>query len=229
MCVKRDDCREVIQEAWNSSTFVAIPEGVASNLQKCEAALTNWNQNVVGNIQKKIHEKKRALNSLTMEDSGTGGAVINQLRREINDLLDSEETIRRQRSKVHWYREGDRNTKFFHARASERRKKNSILGIWNDDDIWCESKESIVAIAVSYFEKIYSTSSPSGISEVVDALPRCVTEDMNAELTKVFTRDEVINALQQLYPTKAPGPDGITNTWGRPLSLEDPRFKCLQN
>ena len=69
------------------------------------------------------------------------------------------------------------------------------MGIWNDDDIWCESKESIVAAVVSYFEKIYSTSSPSGIREVVDALPRCVTEDMNAELTKVFTRDEVIKAL----------------------------------
>ena len=165
---------------------------------------------MVGNIQKKIYEKKRTLNSLTMEDNGNGGAEINQLRREINDLLDSEETIWRQRSKVHWYREGDRNTKFFHARASERRKKNTILGIWNDDGFWCESKESIVATTVSYFEKIYSTSSPSGISEVVDALPRCVTEDMNAELTKVFTRDEVTTTLQQLHPTKASGPDGMS-------------------
>ena len=32
---------------------------------------------------------------------------------------------------------------------------------------------------------------------------------MNAKLTKVFTRDEVIIALQQLHPTKAPGPDGM--------------------
>ena len=145
MWVNREDCREVIQEAWNSGTFATTPEGVASNLQKCEAALTNWNQIVIDNIQKKIHEKKRALSSLTMEDSGTMGAEINQLRKEINDLLDNEETIWRQRSKVHWYGKGDRNTKFFHARASERRKKNSILGIWNDDGIWCESKESIVA------------------------------------------------------------------------------------
>ena len=70
------------------------------------------------------------------------------------------------------------------------------MGIWNDDGFWCESKESIVAAAVSFFEKIYSTSSPSGISEVVDALPRYVTEDMNVELTKVFTRDEVTTALR---------------------------------
>jgi len=47
----------------------------------------------VGNIPKKILEKKRALTSLTIEDRGTRGAEVNQFRREINDLLDSEETI----------------------------------------------------------------------------------------------------------------------------------------
>ena len=35
-------------------------------------------------------------------------------------------------------------------------------------------------------------------------------DDMNADLTKAFTRDEVINALKQLHPTKAPGPDGMS-------------------
>ena len=84
------------------------------------------------------------------------------------------------------------------------------MGLWNDDGVWCESKDSIVATAISYFEKIYSTSSPSGISEVTCALSRCVTDDMNADLTKVFTRDEVTNVLKQLYPTKAPGPDGMS-------------------
>ena len=84
------------------------------------------------------------------------------------------------------------------------------MGLWNEDGVWCENKDSITAAAISYFEKIYSTSSPSGINEVTHALSRCVTEDMNAELTKAFTRDEVINALKQLHPTKAPGPDGMS-------------------
>ena len=211
MWAKRDECREVIETAWSSGTLAATPDEIASNLQRCEIALTNWNQRVVGNIPKKIQEKKRALNSLSMIDRGIRGAEVNQLRREINELLDCEETIWRQRSKTHWYREGDRNTKFFHARASERRKKkNTILGLWNDGGVWCESKDNIVATAISYFKKIYSTSSPCGISEVTCAVPRCVTEDMNAELTKVFTRDEVTNVLKQLHPTKAPGLDGMS-------------------
>ena len=38
---------------------------------------------MVGNIQKKIQEKKRALNSLSIDDRGTRGVEINQLRREL--------------------------------------------------------------------------------------------------------------------------------------------------
>ena len=95
--------------------------------------------------------------------------------------------------------------KFFHARASERRKKNSILGLWNKDGVWCESKESITATTIAYFEKIYTTSSPTEINEVTNAIPRCVTDEMNFKLTKTFTSEEVLKALQQLHPTKAPG------------------------
>ena len=49
-----------------------------------------------------------------------------------------------------------------------------------------------------------------GIDEIINAIPRHVTEEMNTELTKVFTRDEVTKALQQLHPTKAPWPDGMS-------------------
>ena len=49
---------------------------------------------VVGNISKKLAEKRKALNSITNVDrQGCRGAEINQLRKEINDLLDSKETI----------------------------------------------------------------------------------------------------------------------------------------
>ena len=61
--------------------------------------------------------------------------VIRQLkekRRELNELLQKEEIIWRQQSRIQWMKEGDCNTKFFHTRASTRRKKNRINRIQDD-------------------------------------------------------------------------------------------------
>ena len=39
--VKREDCCEVIETAWHSSTLFVTLEGVASNLQRCASALAS--------------------------------------------------------------------------------------------------------------------------------------------------------------------------------------------
>lgn len=69
------------------------------------------------------------------ESDGSMGGEINNLRKEINDLLDSEEIMWQQQAKVQWLKLGDRNTKYFHSKASERRRKNTILGLENEDGI----------------------------------------------------------------------------------------------
>jgi hypothetical protein len=37
-----------------------------------------------------------------------------------------------------------------------------------------------------------------------------ISEDMNAQFLEDFTSAEVSEALKQMYPTKAPGPDGMS-------------------
>ena len=104
-------------------------------------------------------------------------------------------------------KERDRNTKFFHAHASERHKQNTILGLWDDHGRWCEEKEFIARAAVGYFENIYSTAFPIWVEDVVEATAIKVTEDMNESLAHAFTGEEVATALKQIHPTKALGPD----------------------
>ena len=45
--------------------------------------------------------------------------------------------------------------------------------------------------------------------EILEQIPIKVTEDMNVELLKEFTADEVENALKQMPPLKSPSPDGM--------------------
>ena len=107
-------------------------------------------------------------------------------------------------------KKGTRIPKFFHAQVSERRKQNTIVGIWDEQGSQCDEKESIACVTITYFENIYTTTQPAQVEEVTTAIPTRVTNDMNASLDRVFTREEVVTALKQIHPTKAPSPDGMS-------------------
>ena len=130
-------------------------------------------------------------------------AEINRLRKEINELLDGEEVLWLQRSRVQWLGEGDHNTRYFHSYASERRRKNTISRLWNENEIRCDGRESIAATAISYFENIYTTTNPTRIDEVASLIPIKVYREMNDNLIQNFTANEVRVALQQMHPTLA--------------------------
>ena len=54
-----------------------------------------------------------------------------------------------------------------------------------------------------------ATFHPSQIESVIAPIPTLVTPEMNTELSRAFTREEVVMALKQLHPTKSPGLDGM--------------------
>ena len=74
---------------------------------------------------------------------------------------------------------------------------------------WRKSTIRVAEIAVSYFEKLYTTSQPDRIQEVIDAIDPKVSNEMNQNLIKQFTKEEVKASLKQMHPTKSPDLDGM--------------------
>ena len=69
--------------------------------------------------------------------------------------------------------------------------------------------EEISALLVSYYQQLFTSSNPNGIETVLEVVPHVVTEEMNTDLTREFTKVEVVHALKQMAPLNAPGPDGM--------------------
>ncbi|KAL9663454.1 hypothetical protein QQ045_018840 [Rhodiola kirilowii] len=109
-------------------------------------------------------------------------------------------------------KDGDNNTKYFHAKANSRRKTNIIMHLINSDGVLCEDQRDIHRIAKEYFEDIFKSKFALTDTELEAALnhvPKRVTFSQNALLTQPYTEREITEALFQLCPSKAPRLDGF--------------------
>ena len=124
-------------------------------------------------------------------------------------LLDKEATMWRQRSRILWLKDGDKNTRFFHSKASQRRRRNYITRLHDANGNWCTNQQQIWDTIVDFYTNLFTSNRPDHLEEVIDVIPEVVTAEMNASLTSEFTALEVEVALKQMAPLKAAGPDGM--------------------
>ncbi|WOK93591.1 hypothetical protein Cni_G02291 [Canna indica] len=143
-------------------------------------SLGAWNRHSFGNVQHKIKQCQTKIDELSRK--GISGELENEernLMRDWNELLEREETLWRQRSRVLWLKDVDRNTKFFHARAFSRRRKNQISGLRDEYGCWrAEVKPG-------------SSHRVARSIEVLEAIEPVVSQADNEVLLMPFQKDEI--------------------------------------
>ena len=66
----------------------------------------------------------------------------------------------------------------------------------------------MASLTNEFYKNLFASEGTTGMDKVLNAVPVKVTNVMNMLLTAPYTGDEVKKSLFQMYPTKAPGPDG---------------------
>ena len=64
-------------------------------------------------------------------------------------------------------------------------------------------------VASTYFDNLFHARASDQMEKCLNVVPNTVTEDMQEVLSSEFTAEEVIIALFQMGPTKAPGPNDM--------------------
>ncbi|KAK8660414.1 hypothetical protein V6N13_051340 [Hibiscus sabdariffa] len=208
---KEDACIERVRSTWLRS-----PDSTVSKLQAIGDSLKCWQADRRVSSTKHMSDLQVFLNSC-MQDSITGvvKAAFLDAKREHKSLLDKDEAYWAEWARVTWLTQGDRNTAYFHARASGRRKKNHILGLFNENGIWTDKQAEVAGVAMRYFTTLFSSSQPSPNSSLLSNIDHCISSDDNTSLLRPFTDAEIITAFQDINPTKAPGIDGLSGSFFR--------------
>lgn len=117
----RDErCKQVIEDAWDPLR-VDPNFQIHDRLKSCQDSLQKWNREVFKNVNKVLKVKQERLQHLeALNLLHETGSEIETLRKEINEMLMKEEVMWNKRSRALWMKCGDRNTKFFHAIATQR-------------------------------------------------------------------------------------------------------------
>lgn len=116
---------------------------------------------------------------------------------------------------------GDFNSKIFHAITVNRRQRNKVVRVKNDDCAWLDSEEEIGDCSKDFFFiELFSYSGRRNLSHVLNFVGRKVTDDMNSKLIKFICFQEVKAVVFQLGRDEAPGPDSFSR-WFYHFSWEE--------
>lgn len=154
-------------------------------------------------LRKELEECRRGVSS--RENIQREGV----LRYRLDKVEDQVDTYWRQKAHVKWMEFGDRNTAFFHAACSERKRSNRIGKLRKENGGWEEEEAEKRRFISNYFENFFRSSGYRNTQKLLDCVQRKVTRSMNENLMKPFTREEVYQALKSIRNLKAPGPDGM--------------------
>ena len=72
-----------------------------------------------------------------------------------------------------------------------------------------EDDRELSEMTTSFYKELYRSEGTNNMDVVLNTVPVKVSAEMNDGLLKPFVQVEVKVALFQMFPTKAPGPDGF--------------------
>ncbi|XP_075100741.1 uncharacterized protein LOC107770100 [Nicotiana tabacum] len=139
--------KDVVKENWTAD-FSANPYILFNHkLKKLKKALSLWSKATFGDIFQKIASMEEVVmvHEAEFEANPTGmnRERLQKVQAELIKCIALVEKYWQQKAGMTWFKEGDRNTKFFHAQVRGRRKRFQLNRIQNSEETWIEEEQEI--------------------------------------------------------------------------------------
>lgn len=151
----------IVSQAWARAVIGSPGKILHTKLMRLKKILKEWNWSCFGNIFSRKNELQQKLQILESALQGgwtdSGQQKWDACRRELLQVEAWENEMLCSKARLNWAKDGDRNTKYFHALIQERRKKQVIQLKLANGEITTEPSE-IGTQAVQFFSDLFSAS-----------------------------------------------------------------------
>ncbi|XP_070020059.1 uncharacterized protein [Nicotiana sylvestris] len=196
---KHETFKDVVKENWNAD-FSANHFCIFNyKLKKLKKALSTWSRATYGDIFQKIasleevvlvHERQFEVNPTQMNKQR-----LQQVQAEMIKYFALEEESWRQKAGMLWFKDGDRNTKFFHAQVNGRRKRLKLSKIQNSLGNWIEEDHLIAEEALKFYKDQFTESEVTNAFDILNHIPSMVESDKHERLMALPSNEEVKRAV----------------------------------
>jgi hypothetical protein len=208
--------QDMVQDTWVRPVNSQLPlKRLHIKMARVARSIKKWRRDKIGDTKLQLAIIKEILLQLELaQESRTLTDQELDLRRRLKirstGLAAIEKSRIRQRSRLTYIRCGDANTKFFHIRASAKRRKNYIHCLQTNEGM-AFSHEEKENVAGEFFRNHLGTSTQRTRTFDWQALgynPRDLSE-----LEVPFSQEEIKETITSMPSDKAPGPDGFTGAF----------------
>ncbi|XP_060202641.1 uncharacterized protein LOC132631059 [Lycium barbarum] len=138
---------EVVENNWWLD-FAANPfNELQAKMKKVKQALAVWSRETYGNIFQQISTMKDLIKvselQFELNPSSLNREALHKAQADFNRYLCLEEEYWKQKTGMRWFKDEDRNTKFFHNYVKGRRRKLAVHTIQNSQGDWLNTNAEI--------------------------------------------------------------------------------------
>jgi DNA repair exonuclease SbcCD ATPase subunit len=119
-----------LDDVWKEDGKAVSMAQLQKKFARLSESLGHWEKHTFGHVKREIQQLNERLAQLRADPGRQSPSYeeINVVKRLV-ELYEREEVMWRQRSRVQWLAKGDKNTRFFHLRANQRKKRNNIKSL----------------------------------------------------------------------------------------------------
>lgn len=154
------NCLKIMEASWSETmNHKWAAYRLINKLKRMKDLLKAWANEEFGDLQRKIEriegdlhnlDTKAEVEVLSEEERGTR----RNLKDEMWRLSRLNEWMWMQKSRVNWYLNGDKNSKFFHSMAVSRQRRNCLV-MPEIDSVIVEDKDLIREGVLNFYKNLY--------------------------------------------------------------------------